>query len=213
MSLITPMQMFLSRSEVRKIENVKRFFMNKISFITLAVASLLFSSAAGVSNPSGDQTSSSRSSSTNPSQDRVGTQSVTTPTDSTSQRRMMNRMEDRMESMKGVDRTKPSMDTRMDRETRTFGTEVHKEKGVFETDKPVFSGFRDSHVVVQVRDVIRRDPAFVSFAGDVDFIECNGNLIVFGVVPTVKERTAIETKIKAVEGVSNVQNKLILKNK
>lgn len=187
--------------------------MNRISFIALAVASLLFSSAVSVGNSPEDKTGTSRSSSTSTSRDNMGTQNVTTPSDS-SQRQMMNRMEDRNESMKGVDRMNRSMDTRVDKETSTFKTDMHKDKGVFEKDKAVFSGFKgDSTVVIQVRDVIRKDPVFVSFANDVDFIECDGNIIIFGVVPSVKERTAIETKVKSIQGVSNVQNKLILKNK
>lgn len=79
-------------------------------------------------------------------------------------------------------------------------------------DRDLSSGkFGDGVLVVKVKEVLKQDPALAVYADAVDVIECNGNVIVFGVVDSDSVKTDFVAKIKSVEGVSNVQNKIIVK--
>ncbi len=71
-----------------------------------------------------------------------------------------------------------------------------------------FGTNRDFHN--QVREVIVADPAMAPFADSIDAVNCNGNLVLFGVVNDDALKAKIENRVKALQGVNNVQNKIMV---
>ena len=62
-----------------------------------------------------------------------------------------------------------------------------------------------------MRDVIRNDQRFVTYVDTVDFIQCGDQLIVYGIVNDDRAKSDIELKIKEIQGIPHIQNKIIVK--
>jgi hypothetical protein len=76
-----------------------------------------------------------------------------------------------------------------------------------------FYSWRDPNntTVVRFRDAFRSDKVLLPYAESVDFVQCGDTTIVFGVVSSPEIKANIENKLRSLDGVSKIENRIIVK--
>lgn len=61
------------------------------------------------------------------------------------------------------------------------------------------------------RERLRGDRDFANYVDQVDVVQCGDNTVLFGVVNSEKAKADLAAKVRSMEGVHNVQNRVIVK--
>ena len=74
-----------------------------------------------------------------------------------------------------------------------------------------YSKINEGGFSIKVREALRSDPVFINYADTIDVIDCNGVIIVYGVVNNESIKEQVIVKIRSLGRSSEIQNKIIVR--